>query len=746
MGEIRRIPHRGAARGASRERLRFGSFEVDLNAGELRKGGLKIKLHAQSLTVLAMLLERPGEVVTREELQQRLWASETFVDFESGLNKAVNKLREALGDEAGSPRYVETLPRRGYRFLAPLTVIAPAPPFPALGSSPFARAGPQALPSDAAGVRAWAPWRRWLLVAGAGAVAVAVLIVALNLGELRNRLLTRQSAPTLDPKRVVVAPFENRTGDPSLDNLGRMAADAVNGGLQQVNTLQVVSSSTVFETAAGKKASRGRDPLRELAVATSAGLLVSGAFYQQSHMLQIRATIMDEVASKPLYVVAPVNGTRDKAVEAVGVVAQRATDTVAARYLNPDVDLLVEEAKPPAFEAQIEALTAYKLFYSDPSAAIVHVRRALEIDPDFMLARYILAYSTNNSGQPGEAMAQLDAIERSQMPLSPLMRRRVAWLRASISGRLEEVYSIACEIAKLVPEEPKSAIDVAVGAGWTNRPRAAVATFKTLRGPPYFEPSHTLGVDFLWLWTTSLHLLGDHEEELKEARWGRELYPHLLNLHAYEARALVALGRLGEVDRLIDEILAVSSTWSYSHCCLPHATPAYVMLSAAEELHAHGHHEAALKMAGRAVDWYRSRVGEEARQEDTRSGLGDALYLAERWEESTRGFGVLSAQHPSNIFYLGRLGALAARRGDRARALQIAEKLQRDETPYLHGLHTVSSAQIFALLGDKERALALLREAVAQGWVSCAYSYSHSMDLESLQGYPPFEELIKPKD
>ncbi len=100
--------------------IRFGIFEVDLQAGELRKQGFKIKLQEQPFQVLVMLLERPGEVVTREELQTKLWPANTFVDFEPGLNRAINKLREALGDDADSPRFIETLPRRGYRFVAPV--------------------------------------------------------------------------------------------------------------------------------------------------------------------------------------------------------------------------------------------------------------------------------------------------------------------------------------------------------------------------------------------------------------------------------------------------------------------------------------------------------------------------------------------------------------------------------------------------------------------------------------------------
>jgi DNA-binding winged helix-turn-helix (wHTH) protein len=105
--------------------IRFGIFEVDLQAGELRRQGYKVKLQEQPFQLLIMLLERPGEVVTREELQKQLWPADTFVDFERGLNRAINKLREALGDDADSPRFIETLPRRGYRFVAPVETAGP---------------------------------------------------------------------------------------------------------------------------------------------------------------------------------------------------------------------------------------------------------------------------------------------------------------------------------------------------------------------------------------------------------------------------------------------------------------------------------------------------------------------------------------------------------------------------------------------------------------------------------------------
>src|SRR6267143_1668094 len=103
--------------GPSRGAIRFGVFEVDLRAGELRKQGVRVKLQEQPFQVLQVLLEKPGEVVTREDLRQRIWPADTFVDFDGGMNNAIKRLREALGDSAESPRYVETIPRRGYRFI-----------------------------------------------------------------------------------------------------------------------------------------------------------------------------------------------------------------------------------------------------------------------------------------------------------------------------------------------------------------------------------------------------------------------------------------------------------------------------------------------------------------------------------------------------------------------------------------------------------------------------------------------------
>src|SRR5580700_10069200 len=124
--------------------VRFGVFEVDLRAGELRKKGTKIRLQGQPYLLLITLVKQPGEVVTREELRSALWPQDTFVDFDHGLGTAVNKLREVLGDSAANPRFVETLPRRGYRFIAPVETIGESETAPAASQAPINQMEPAA--------------------------------------------------------------------------------------------------------------------------------------------------------------------------------------------------------------------------------------------------------------------------------------------------------------------------------------------------------------------------------------------------------------------------------------------------------------------------------------------------------------------------------------------------------------------------------------------------------------------------
>lgn len=202
--------------------IHFGSYTLDLSAGELHKNGTRIRLPEQPFQILHLLLQRPGEVITRDELQKKLWPADTFVDFETGLNSAVKKLRDVLGDSAETPRFIETLPRRGYRFIFPVEAAA-------------TQAASVFRPAD------W--WRsRWVLALLALALLLATA-VALNIGGLRSRIVMA-SVGTIDS--VAVLPSKNYTGDGDLEYVADGLTDALTTRLAQVSSLTVPSVTSAM--------------------------------------------------------------------------------------------------------------------------------------------------------------------------------------------------------------------------------------------------------------------------------------------------------------------------------------------------------------------------------------------------------------------------------------------------------------------------------------------------------------------
>ena len=188
--------------------LRFGVFQVNLAARELRKHGVRIRLPGQPFCVLSMLLERPGQVLSREEMRDKLWSSDTFVDYERSLNSAIRKLRAVLGDSQESPRYIETVPRLGYRFIAPVEEISPSVEPSPVG--PLAPAPTGAAASKIVG----SPTRRWSLILGIPAILLTMAAGYFMWSRIRVR-------PPTPGGRLMLAvlPFENLTGDPAQDYL-----------------------------------------------------------------------------------------------------------------------------------------------------------------------------------------------------------------------------------------------------------------------------------------------------------------------------------------------------------------------------------------------------------------------------------------------------------------------------------------------------------------------------------------------
>lgn len=209
-------------------RLRFDGFEVDLHSGEVWEHGIRVRLQDQPFQVLRVLVERRGEIVTRDELKQTLWPADTFVDFDDGLNTAVKKIRDLLGDSAERPRYIETIPRRGYRFMAVVES----------GQGTMLPAQPAAvgLRIPQRGAAATVAIRRpWL------AVAALLLIAALALSVWKYGLQLRGDAASV--RAIAVLPLENLSGDPSQDYFAAGLTDALTTELAHTvgNSLRVTS-------------------------------------------------------------------------------------------------------------------------------------------------------------------------------------------------------------------------------------------------------------------------------------------------------------------------------------------------------------------------------------------------------------------------------------------------------------------------------------------------------------------------
>src|SRR6185503_18496833 len=199
--------------------VRFGVFELDRLSGDLRKNGVRVRLQEQPLRVLDALLAEPGEPVTREALRQRLWPDATFGDFDNGLNRAINRLRAALGDEADNPRFIETLERRGYRFIAPVATPAAKAAVGAPEAQPPERP-PSAPDTDSPPPRGR---RRALWLGGALAVALAAFLIALG-PALRRTANSADHAPI---RSLAVLPLANLSGDSRQDYFSDGMTDAV---------------------------------------------------------------------------------------------------------------------------------------------------------------------------------------------------------------------------------------------------------------------------------------------------------------------------------------------------------------------------------------------------------------------------------------------------------------------------------------------------------------------------------------
>ena len=375
------------------ERVQFGVFELDLHGAELRKQGVKVKLQDQPLKVLQTLLENPGQIVSREELRQRIWPADTFVEFDQGLYSAMARLRDALGDSSDSPRFIETVARRGYRFIAPLVEL-PEPP--ARQISQEAEVGPNLVDRGRL--------RRWIgsLIAGlVGGALLVVLVLAFDIAGTREWLRTR----TATIRSIAVLPLENLSGDPNQEYFADGMTDELITELAQVENLRVISRTSAMHYKNTKKT------LPEIARELSVDAVLEGSVARAGNRVRITAQLIQANSDRHLWAQSYERDLRDvlalQSDVAQGIVGQVRAE-LRPREAAPSVN-------PEAYEAYLRGRHDLNNATSeaDLKSSISNFELAIARDPQSALGYSGLAV----------AYAALADFYRSPTEVMPLAER-----------------------------------------------------------------------------------------------------------------------------------------------------------------------------------------------------------------------------------------------------------------------------------------------------------------------------------
>jgi len=357
--------------------LQFDPFEADLHTSELRRGGVRINLPQQPFHVLRLLLQRPGELVTREELRSAVWPADTFVDFDTGLNKSIKKLRDALGDSADRPRFVETLPKRGYRFIAPVTGVD--------GTTRRMETSVGAIMSR----------RNWKIVATA-----AVMLAAGIVGGLLWR--ARQARRLTDKDTIVLADFNNTTGDPVFDDTLKQGLRVQ---LEQSPFLYILSDQKVNEEL--QLMGRPKDELltqdlaREVCQRVGSKAILSGSISGLGTHYVIGLNALNCATGDVLGSEQVEADSREHVLKALGESATQMRKKLGESLSSIQrFDAPIEQVTTPS----LEALHAYSLGMKNKNAnregaSIPFFKRAIELDPNFASAYGRLGISYSNLWQ-----------------------------------------------------------------------------------------------------------------------------------------------------------------------------------------------------------------------------------------------------------------------------------------------------------------------------------------------------------
>ncbi len=271
----------------ARRLIQFGVFELDMDAAELHKQGVKVKLQDQPFKVLQILLEKPGQIVTRNELRARVWPANTYVEFDQGLYSAMGRLRETLGDSSESPRFVETLPRRGYRFIAPITASAALTENAGLADPDLRVQQGISKPESR--------MRRFLIsvLAGlAGGALVLGAILGFDVAGSREWLRRYSNRPI---HSIAVLPLENLSGDPGQDYFADGMTDELITNLAQLSGVRVISRTSIMQYKDTKKT------LPQIGRELNVDAVVEGSVVRSGNRVRITAQLVDAATDQHLW-------------------------------------------------------------------------------------------------------------------------------------------------------------------------------------------------------------------------------------------------------------------------------------------------------------------------------------------------------------------------------------------------------------------------------------------------------------
>jgi len=534
-------------------------------------------------------------------------------------------------------------------------------------------------------------------------------------------------------QRIVVAVFENRTGDPGLDDLGKMACDWITQGLSRNEEIEVVPSTTVIQISGmlsdpitGK---RENTYLQQLAQETKAQIIVSGSYYIQNKSIHFQADVKNATNGKLIYSMPVVSGSMDHSMELIEKVSSEIVGGLAFHFQLQEIEFV---SKPPSREAYREFMTGLEYFGEDNEKAILHLLKSVESDSLFIQPMYFLASAFSGLGEYIKADSILEIMNRNRTRLSLFERFMLDFNIAYLKGNYVECLHFLKLAEDISPGDRQVNYAIGLVALRLNKPGTTVETFAKIDYPYVKYSNYLMGAWRLNILCIAFHLLGDYEKEITESKRGQQYFPDKFWFYSQEVCALAALGKISEIEKVIAKCSSISSK---------SGTEGDLIMETALELRAHGHLYKAENYAARAVEWFHNH----STGLDSMENLGSALYLAGNYQEAHPIFEQLALAYPDKLDYTGYLGVIAVRRGDTVEAIKISEKLKQTDRPYLFGRNIYWRARIAALLGEPEKAVNLLNESFARGNRFGAYIHT-TIDFESLRDYEPFVELLKPKD